>query len=116
MCDCRMTHMKLYLPTNMEGHELAVEHVQQRLADRFKGFTVMEGEGGWKAGSEIVTEPVTVIESYGDVAHENAVIFMDRIAEYVAGVNLYDENAIMFTVDHSQYLVQTDDGSLRGVA
>jgi len=100
----------------MGGYELAVEYVQETLAKRFGGFTVLQGEGGWHNGDEIVTEPVTVIETYGDIAHENAVIVMDGVTEYVAGANLHDEDAIMFTVDNSQYLVETDDGRLRGVA
>jgi len=108
--------MKLYLPKTMEGYELAVEHAQRMIAGRFGGFTSYGGQGGWHDGDEIVTEPVTVIEAYGDVSHENAVIFMDGVTEYVAGVNLFTEDAIMFTVDHSQYLVETSDGQLRNVA
>jgi len=111
-----VTQVKLYLPRNMEGYQMAVEHAQHRLAERFGGFTVMEGEGGWHNGEMVVTEPVTVLEAYGDIAHNNAVICMDHIAEYVAGANLYDEDAIMFVVDNSQYLVETADGQLKNVA
>jgi len=100
----------------MEGMNMALEHAQQRLAERFGGFTVMEAEGGWHNGDGVVTEPVTVVEAYGDIAHNNAVICMDHIVEYAAGANLYDEDAIMFTVDNSQYLVETSDGTLKGVA
>jgi len=31
-------------------------------------------------------------------------------------VNLYDESAIMFSVDNSQYFVETGDGELTNVA
>jgi len=111
-----MTRVQLFLPAEMEGHQIAVEHTKEQLAKRFGGFTVVEAEGGWHNGEGIVTEPVTVVEAFGDVSHENAVIFMDGVAEYVAGVNLYDESAIMFSVDNSQYFVETGDGELTNVA
>lgn len=95
---------------------MALEHAQEEIAKRFGGFTVIEGEGGWKENGRVVTESVTIIEAYGDVAHENAVIFMDHVAEFAAGASLYDENAIMFTVDNNQYLVETGDGRLKHVA
>lgn len=100
----------------MEGFDMALQHAQQRFAERFGGFTVMEGKGGWKENGRVVTEPATIVEAYGDVAQDNAVIFMDGVAEYIVGVNLYDEDAIMFTVDNSQYLVETGDGRLKHVA
>ena len=100
----------------MEGYEFAVEHAQEEMAKRFGGFTVVPAHGGWHNGEEIVTEPVRIIEAYGDVAHENAVIFMDHIAEFAAGASLYSEDAIMFTVNNSQYLVETGDGELKHVA
>jgi len=111
-----MTRIELYLPKTMSGYELAVEHAQVQFAERFGGFTAIEAEGGWKSGDDVLTEPVTVLTAFGDVSHENAVIFMDGVTEYVAGVNLFDEDAIMFTVDNSQYLVETDDGGVRGIA
>jgi hypothetical protein len=100
----------------MGGYDLAVEHAQEQFAERFGGFTAVEAEGGWHNGDTVVTEPVTVLTAFGDVSHDNAVVFMDGVTEYIAGVNLFDEDAIMFTVDNSQYLVETDDGRLRGVA
>jgi hypothetical protein len=100
----------------MGGYDLALQHAQETMAQRFGGFTVTDGRGGWHNGSEVVTEPVTVLTTFGDVSHENAVIFMDGVTEYVAGVNLFAEDAIMFTVDNSQYLVETANGRVWGVA
>jgi hypothetical protein len=111
-----MTRVTIMLPKHMDSYAACLEHAQQRLCDRFGGFTSYDARGGWHNGEEIEKEPVTVVETYADTSHENAVIFMDGIAEYVAGRNGYDESEIAFTVDDQMYVVETSDGELVGTA
>lgn len=103
--------IKLYIPTQMSGFEGCLEHAQQQLAERFGGFTSMTGTGGWTdQNGNVVQEPVTVIEAYGDITHGNAVIFMDSVVEYIMGYNNYDESEIMYVVGQQQYCVKSADG------
>jgi hypothetical protein len=102
-----MTQIKLYLPTEMSGYQGCINHAKRQFAQRFGGFTAYDGRGGWLHDGELQEEPVTVLEAVGSVEPENARVFVHGVVQYIIGYNLYDESAIMFTIDGEKHLIES---------
>jgi len=84
-----------------------IDVIKQRSASEYGGYTTFEGTGGWlpDARSNVVEEPVTVVEVVADAdAAVEPLVFAKVNARYI--LNATDEQMVMATVNNQTITVE----------
>jgi hypothetical protein len=88
--------VKIYLPKTADNYEGALGHVQTEMCDVGGGLTSWDAQGRWEDGGEIVTEPVTVLETAVPYVWDDARTFEEDLCRDV--IELTDETEVVATV------------------
>ena len=102
-----MTQLKMYVPDNADNAEDTQEYVNGAMCEQYGGTTVYSATGSWKdPNGRIVTEPVSVYETFTDNSAEKCVSFMDELAYQVK--RRTNEDSVAYSINNDMFFEWTN--------